>query len=268
MVNRPVVILGGVVLAFVVFVGTQAGRQAAKRGGGGTRDTTVADSPGVVTLTTQEGDLVTVRRSNLPPPPPKDYRAIAQAIADGRGVTYIDNILRARGNNIARWVDRRANPILVWIDKKPAVQDWWPDFPNIARDALYVWSSAGIPVRFLFTDDSATAEVRVLWKHNFGDGAAGKTYWARDVNWWIVGADMEIGLHSASGEVYDKQAVRAIVVHEVGHLIGLDHSNDPADIMSPRIETLVLSPTDLRTANLVYRLPPGPVNPPPSAPTP
>lgn len=246
------------VLAFGTFVGVEAGRMARRRGGA-VRVAADTASRGEVTLQTQEGDLVRVRRSSLPPPGPRDYAEIDRTLARGRDVTYMDEILAARGGNVARWVDRRDDPIRVWIQRSPGVRDFWPDYPDRARDAFYTWSNAGIPVRFLFIDDSAAAEVRVRWVDHFPDQAAGKTFWARDVNWWILGADIELALHSATGEAYDREAVHAIALHEVGHLIGLDHSSSPENIMSPRVHAMHLSSEDLRTANLIYRLPPGAV---------
>jgi hypothetical protein len=252
--SKPLVALGTIVLALAVFVGVQAGKvqRARKAPAAISQDT----SPAIVA--TEDGNLVRVRRSTLPPPPPKDWAAIDRALVEGRDpVTYMDDILRQRNNNVARWVDRRDNPITVWIQPRSTVRDFWPEYRNMARDAFYAWSSAGIPLRFLFIEDSVNAEVRVRWVETFVDQAAGKTYWARDVNWWILGADIELSLHSTAGEAYDKQAVHAIALHEVGHLIGLDHTPNQENIMAPRVRSMHLSPADLRTANLVYRLPPG-----------
>ena len=255
--KKPELVLGAVVIAFGVFVGVQAGRMARARRA--TTPVALPDSAATIELTTQEGDLVRVRPSTLPPPPPRNYAAIRQLITDGRTLTYIDEILGARGGHIARWVDRCDNPITVWVQREPGVKDFWADYPALARDAFYTWSNAGIPVRFLFVGDSAGAEVRLRWVNRFPDTAAGKTYWARDLNWWIVGGDIEVALHSAAGQAYDRQAVHAIALHEVGHLIGLDHTANQENIMAPRVHTLRLSSTDLRTAHLVYKLPPGAV---------
>lgn len=248
-------LLGALVIGFAVLIAMQANWAPSSRRGSADAAT---DSLGPVELQTQEGDLVRVRRSTLPPPASRDFAAIDRALAEGRGVTYMDEILASRGGNVARWVDRRDDPITVWIQRATGLADFWPDYPELVRDAFYTWSNAGIPLRFLFVNDSASAEVRVRWVDRFTDATAGKTYWARDINWWILGADIELSLHSAQGEKYDRQAVRAIALHEVGHLIGLDHSASPDNIMAPRVQTLHLSTTDLRTANLVYRLPPGP----------
>lgn len=230
-------------------------REARQRSHPQPADSAAAD----LTLRTNEGDLVRVRQSSLPPPPARDYAAIERDLVAGRSTTYINEILAERGGNVARWIDRRDEPITVWIQRSPAVRDFWPDYPDRVRDAFYTWSNAGIPVRFLFTDDSAAAEVHVRWVDRFPDLTAGKTYWVRDANWWILGADIELALHSASGEAYDRLAVHAIALHEIGHLIGLDHSSNPGNVMAARVHAMHLSPEDLRTANLIYRLPPGPV---------
>lgn len=220
-----------------------------------------ADGAGssVATSDGNGNSLASVRASSLPPPPPRDYAQISQLLAEGAGATYMDAVLAARGGNVARWVERRADPVTVWIQPTTTFRDFWPEYRDRTRDAFYTWAASGIPLRFLFVDDSAQAEVHVVWVDRFDDSAAGKTYWERDRNWWIVGADIEVALHRPSGEAYDQQGIRTIALHEVGHLIGLDHSPNPDDIMSPKVHVTGLSAADLRTAALIYKLPPGPV---------
>ena len=250
--------LFGILLAVAAFVGVQvwrAPRRAAK-----TVAATTDSASGVAPAAA--GGLSSVRKSSLPPPPPRDYDAIARLLADARGATYMDAILAARGGNVARWVERRANPVSVWVQPTTTLKDFWPRFIDRTHDAFYTWAASGVPMRFLFIDDSAQAEVHVVWVDRFDDSAAGKTYWSRDPNWWIVGADIEIALHRPTGEAYDDQMIRTIALHEVGHLIGLDHSPNVDDIMSPKVHVTSLSAADLRTAALIYKLPPGPVSKP------
>ena len=255
--KRPELLLVAVLLAVAGFVGVQISR-APKR--------PVAAAP-IEEDTTQTdafesgGGLSRVRRSTLPPPPPRDFAAIRQQLVEAKGATYMEAILVQRGGNVARWVDRRETPITVWVQPKaaPNIRDYWPDFRDRTRDAFYTWAAAGIPIRFLFVDDSTTAEVRVRWVDRFDDQAAGKTYWARDQNWWIVDADIELAVHRSTGEAFDGQAIRTIALHEVGHLIGLDHSPNADDVMSARVHVTGLSAADLRTASLIYKLPPGSV---------
>ena len=258
--RRPELLLGGILAAVAVFVAMEAHRVPS-----GAPLPALIDS--MANPATVEGlGLSHIRRSMLLPPPPRDYADIRSRITAARGATYLDDILAARDNKIARWIDRSENPITVWIQPRPGLRDFWPAFRDRARDAFYTWSAAGVPIRFLFIDDSTAAEVRLRWVDRFTDAAAGKTFWARDQNWWIIDADIQIALHRSTGPAYDGQAVRAITLHEVGHLIGLDHSSHPDDIMAPRVRVLGLSPADLRTAAVVYQLPPGSVLPPAPAP--
>ena len=134
-----------------------------------------------------------------------------------------------------------------------------PQYPRQIRDAFRAWDAAGLPVRFAFTDDSVGAEVKLRWVDHFNDAAAGRTYWSRDQHWWIFGADIDIALHATSGARYDELAVRTIALHEVGHLLGLDHTTDETSVMFPRVRVTTLAPADLATVVLLYRLPPGAV---------
>ena len=258
--KRPELILVAVLLAVAAFVGVQITRAPKRPVAAATveEDTTIA-----ATASQTSNDLTRVRRSTLPPPPQPDYADIKQKLADAKGVTYIDAILAQRNDYVARWIDRRDHPITVWVQPKasPNIRDFWPDFRDRVRDAFYTWAAAGVPLRFLFVDDSMAAEVRVRWVDKFSDQAAGKTYWARDQNWWIVDADIELAVHRSTGEAFDGQAVRTIALHEVGHLIGLDHSPNTEDVMSARVHVTGLSAADLRTASLIYKLPPGRVSP-------
>jgi hypothetical protein len=249
-------VLGAALLAVGGFVGVQMWRapRRVQAAVAMPADSSTADAAG--------NALSSVRKSSLPAPPAPDYAEISRLLVDARGATYMDAILAARDGNVARWVERRSDPVTVWIQPTTTLKDFWPDFRGRTRDAFYTWAASGVPMRFLFIDDSSKAEVHVVWVDRFDDSAAGKTFWARDRNWWIVGADIQIALHRPTGEPYDQQMIRTIALHEVGHLIGLDHSPNPDDIMAPRVHVTGLSAADLRTAALIYKLPPGPVSKP------
>jgi hypothetical protein len=94
---------------------------------------------------------------------------------------------------------------------------------------------------------------------HFSEPISGKTRWARDDGWWIVDADVTLAVHHDGGETLDPAAIRAIALHEVGHLLGLDHTSDIANIMTPRVRVRELSNADRSTMKLLYTLPPGPV---------
>jgi predicted Zn-dependent protease len=51
--------------------------------------------------------------------------------------------------------------------------------------------------------------------------------------------------------------VRAIALHEVGHLVGLDHPTDQTSVMAAQVLVTQINEADRRTARLIYDLPPG-----------
>jgi hypothetical protein len=191
--------------------------------------------------------------------PRRDVEAIRRRIREGEPGTYIGEILLDHDSALARWPDRSAKPLKVWVQYDAAIPDWRPDFVIQVLDAFAEWDSVGIPVRFSFVPDSASADVHVTWTDHFDEAISGKTLWARDERWWIVDGDIIIAVHHNEGEPLDTSAVKAIALHEIGHLVGLDHTGDTSNIMTSKVRVRALSPADRATARLLYTLPPGSV---------
>jgi len=189
----------------------------------------------------------------------RDVLDIRRRIQLGENGTYIGEILGERDSALARWPERISTPVRVWVGNNPAIEGWDPTYPDRVRDAFDQWAGLGIPVRFTFVRDSLDADVHVSWIDHFDSPISGKTIWARDGKWWIVTANITLALHHNAGELLDAKAVRAIALHEVGHLLGLDHTADTANIMTSRVRVRDLSEADRATMKLLYSLPPGSV---------
>ena len=189
----------------------------------------------------------------------RDAAEIKRRLQQHESGTYIGEILLTRDSALARWHDRIDRPLRVWIEPATGIRDWRPEFLTEVRDAFLAWSATGIPVRFIFVGDSGKADIHVRFINEFSEPISGKTRWARDDNWWIVDGDITLAVHHDAGEALDRSAVRAIALHEVGHLLGLDHTSDIANIMTPRVRVRELSTADRSTMELLYSLPPGPV---------
>jgi hypothetical protein len=206
----------------------------------------------------EEATASTIRPSHEPAPN-RDLAEIRRRMVQNEAGTYIGDILKARDSNIARWPDRTSRPLRVWIQPSDTNHDWKPIFVAQARDAFTTWEAAGSPVPFNFVTDSGSAEVHLDWVDHFDEQISGKTIWARDNNWWIVDANITIALHHDHGTPLDASAIRAIALHEIGHLLGLDHSADTSNIMTARVRVRDLTEADKATMRLVYALPPGSV---------
>jgi len=203
-----------------------------------------------------DGDMRSPTRPREPAPL-RDLADIHRRLDESAAGTYIGEVLADRDSALARWPDRVARPLTIWVQSADSLHDWNPAFIPQVKDAFQTWESTDIPVGFVFVRDSAAAEVHVTWCDHFDEQISGKTMWARDENWWIVDANIVIALHHNHGETLDPSAIRAIALHEVGHLLGLDHTSDTTNIMTPRVRVRDLSAADRATMKLLYTLPPG-----------
>jgi hypothetical protein len=201
----------------------------------------------------------TVIDSDLDLDPVRDVEDIRRRLLEGERGTYIPEILLQRDSALARWPERLYDPLRIWIANGNGLKDWDSTFVHRVRDAFNEWSAIGIPVRFTFAVDSADADIHVSWTPQFNEPISGKTLWARDRSWWIVSGHITLALHHNEGEPLDGSSVKAIALHEVGHLLGLDHTSDTSNIMTPKVRARGLSEGDRATVRLLYSLPPGSV---------
>jgi hypothetical protein len=173
-------------------------------------------------------------------------------IASGMTGTYIAELLTARDSAITRWPDRTTRPLRVFVRDGDALEQWNPDFLPAVRDAFDTWTQAGIPVHFSFVRDSATADIAVHFIEGFANGISGKTIWSRDGSHWLLSSDIQLAVTHPNGGTVTAPQMRAIALHEVGHLLGLDHTANPDNIMSARVRVRELSEADKATVRLVY----------------
>ena len=156
---------------------------------------------------------------------------------------------------LRRWPDDGL-PITVWIADAPGSPMRSARRHAIARDAFHSWTQAGVPERFVFVPDSASAMVRVLWRKQLPDRRAGQVTRQADGDGWLHAATVELSVRNMSGAVQDTATLRAVSLHEVGHLLGLEHSPDERDIMAPWVVARELSSRDRATARALYGIDP------------
>jgi hypothetical protein len=188
-----------------------------------------------------------------------DRADIIRRVRDGEAGTYIGDILRLRDSSLARWPDRHGIPLSIWIQPRSTVKDFTTSYTASVRAAFQEWGALHLPIRFTFVDDSAEAEVHITWIDHFNEPISGRTRWARDDDWMITDANIILAVHHNQGEQLDQEAMRAMAMHEIGHLLGLDHTTDSLSIMAPKVRVRQLSAADRATVRLLYALPSGPL---------
>jgi predicted Zn-dependent protease len=172
------------------------------------------------------------------------------------GLTYLNEVVAASDDSMLhRWDNRVTRPVRVYIAASRAA-NYQPAFPDAVRSAVRVWEEV-VPIRFEFTADSVDAEVEVRWRVQFDIDRTGQTDLIWDENGHIQNGVVTLATFDPKGQPMGPQEIRLVALHELGHVIGLDHSPDSADVMFPVATAGQLTRRDVETARLLYRLAPG-----------
>jgi hypothetical protein len=220
-----------------------------------------AEGPMPVALASARVEERASERSRFVPdvPRPAAWPAseMRRRLAQAEAGTYIGALLAARDSVLTRWPERVITPLRVWIGDGGTLDGWDPLFPRTVRDAFEAWADTGIPLRFTYVRDSIDADVRVRFVAQFPQGISGRTVWSRDTASWLVGGEIDLAITHPRGDVVSEGQLHAIALHEVGHLLGLDHVDDPEHIMAPKVRARSLSEGDRATVRLLYSVPAG-----------
>jgi predicted Zn-dependent protease len=137
------------------------------------------------------------------------------------------------------------SPITVYIDDKNLPPHYNPSYYIQIEKALQYWEEGGngklnyTPVFEIV--DSENADIRITWVENLEKnesapaGVAGYTT-PQIENGRFVHVDMVLGVGDYKGTnwiQYDDETMLVLAKHELGHALGLEHSNDKQDIMYP-----------------------------------
>jgi hypothetical protein len=212
-------------------------------------------------------------RSERAAPPPRTTTTTAGAVtvlrdsvrtarqrllhAIGERDTYLPAMLVESDSMLRRWPERIERPIRVYRAESN-VPGYTVALGQAVDNALARWERVGgIPVSFSVVADSNNVDVRVRWVEAFPVERAGQA----DITWdrygWVAHGTLTLATHTYRGQLLTPDAVQTVALHEIGHLLGLGHSDDPRDVMFPSTEVHDLTIRDRQTAQLLYALPPG-----------
>jgi hypothetical protein len=170
------------------------------------------------------------------------------------GISYVEDGFGAVDATAAHWAHAPGSLRILYVsfDAAPAGR---PDAWQPVLAALEVWQAApGVPLRFVATPEGAAPDVVFRFVDRFPTSQAGATHRRLGEDRVIEQVTDTLALtHSICVEMCEA-FLRLVALHEVGHVVGLPHSENPADVMHPGNRNLRLSERDLRSVRDLYPL--------------
>ena len=148
------------------------------------------------------------------------------ATSTGTYVFSFDNTFSLISNKFVQFSYQRIqNTYFVYVENPPSIAE---NADNVVYEATKAWMDANPRMNFYEASSPEKADFRVQWVKEFGTEYVGYAFGNKFV-------EVGLGDSNCNGiwQPYSQDHVEFIMKHEIGHILGYDHVDDPKSLMYP-----------------------------------